>query len=205
VNSRRVVDVVVASFALAVLSPVMSVVAIMVRFRLGTPVIFRQERPGLHGEPFMIVKFRSMRDDRGPDGALLADEARLTRFGRFLRSTSLDELPELVNVVRGEMSLIGPRPLRMAYLPLYSPEQSRRHEVKPGITGLAQVAGRNALTWDEKFALDLRYVTQQSFWLDVRIVVRTIAQIFKFGDISAEGHATTPDFTGSLSQELSSR
>jgi sugar transferase EpsL len=205
VSSRRVVDVVVASFALAVLSPVMAVVAIIVRLRLGTPVIFRQERPGRHGEPFMIVKFRSMRDDRGPDGALLADEARLTRFGRFLRSTSLDELPELVNVVRGEMSLIGPRPLRMAYLPLYSPEQSRRHEVKPGITGLAQVAGRNALTWDEKFALDLRYVTQQSFWLDVRIVVRTIAQIFKFGDISAEGHATTPDFTGSLSQELSSR
>jgi sugar transferase EpsL len=205
VNSRRVVDVVVASFALAVLSPVMAVVAIIVPLRLGTPVIFRQERPGRHGEPFMIVKFRSMRDDRGPDGALLADEARLTRFGRFLRSTSLDELPELVNVVRGEMSLIGPRPLRMAYLPLYSPEQSRRHEVKPGITGLAQVAGRNALTWDEKFALDLRYVTQQSFWLDVRIVVRTIAQIFKFGDISAEGHATTPDFTGSLSQELSSR
>jgi sugar transferase EpsL len=205
VSSRRVVDAVVASFALAVLSPVMAVVAIIVRLRLGTPVIFRQERPGRHGEPFMIVKFRSMRDDRGPDGALLADEARLTRFGRFLRSTSLDELPELVNVVRGEMSLIGPRPLRMAYLPLYSPEQSRRHEVKPGITGLAQVAGRNALTWDEKFALDLRYVTQQSFWLDVRIVVRTIAQIFKFGDISAEGHATTPDFTGSLSQELSSR
>jgi sugar transferase EpsL len=205
VNSRRVVDVVVASFALAVLSPVMSVVAIMVRFRLGTPVIFRQERPGLHGEPFMIVKFRSMRDDRGPDGALLADEARLTRFGRFLRSTSLDELPELVNVVRGEMSLIGPRPLRMAYLPLYSPQQSRRHEVKPGITGLAQVAGRNALTWDEKFALDLQYITQQSSWLDVRIVVRTIGQIFKFGDISAEGHATAPDFTGSVGQELSPR
>jgi sugar transferase EpsL len=194
---KRALDLVGASVALVVLSPLLALVAIGVRVRLGSPVLFRQERPGRGGRPFVMTKFRTMTDRRGPDGALLPDTDRLTRFGRFLRRTSIDELPELLNVVRGDMSLVGPRPLLMQYLPLYSPEQARRHEVRPGITGWAQVNGRNAVTWDEKFALDVWYVDHRSTRLDVEILGRTIAQVFSGDGVSAPGHATMEPFGGS--------
>ena len=162
---KRLVDIVGSAAILVVFSPILALTALLVRAKLGSPVLFRQVRPGLGGKPFELVKFRSMTDDRGQRGELRPDAQRLPPFGRWLRSTSLDELPELWNVLRGDMSLVGPRPLLMQYLPLYSPQQRRRHEVRPGLTGLAQVEGRNALTWDEKFAADVRYVDQQSLWL----------------------------------------
>ncbi len=168
----------------------------LVRRKLGSPVLFRQVRPGLHGRPFMMVKFRTMTDERGADGELLPDARRLTSFGRFLRATSLDELPELWNVLRGEMSLVGPRPLLMEYLPLYSPEQARRHEVRPGITGWAQVNGRNALSWEERFKLDVWYVDHRSLWLDLRILWLTVRKVIVREGISAQGEATMPRFTG---------
>ena len=164
--------------------------------RIGAPVFFRQQRPGLHGQPFQMVKFRTMTDARGPDGALLPDAERLTPFGRFLRSASLDELPELWNVLRGDMSLVGPRPLLMEYLPLYTPEQARRHAVRPGITGWAQVNGRNALSWEEKFALDVWYVDHQSLALDIRILWLTARKVLAREGISAAGEATMGKFTG---------
>ncbi len=196
---KRGVDIVGASMALVVLSPLLAVVALVVRMRMGSPVLFRQERPGRDGRPFLMAKFRTMTDRRGPDGALLPDAERLTGFGRFLRRSSIDELPELLNVVRGDMSLVGPRPLLMEYLPLYSPEQARRHEVRPGITGWAQVNGRNAVTWEEKFALDVWYVDHRSTRLDVEILAKTVAQVFGGHGVSAPGHATMEPFRGNAS------
>jgi lipopolysaccharide/colanic/teichoic acid biosynthesis glycosyltransferase len=196
---KRAVDVVGASLALVVLSPVLAMVALLVRVRMGTPVLFRQERPGRGGRPFTMTKFRTMTNRRGADGELLPDAQRLTALGRWLRRTSIDELPELLNVVHGDMSLVGPRPLLMEYLPLYSPEQARRHEVRPGVTGWAQVNGRNAVTWEEKFALDVWYVDHRSFTLDVEIVGKTISQVFSGHGVSAPGHATTEPFRGSAS------
>lgn len=193
---KRLVDLGLALAALALLWPVLLCLAVLVRLKLGAPVLFRQSRPGLHGRPFSILKFRTMTDASDARGNLLPDGERLTRFGRFLRSTSLDELPELFNVLRGDMSLVGPRPLLMAYLPLYSPEQARRHEVRPGITGWAQVNGRNALSWEEKFAMDVWYVDQQSFWMDVKIVLLTVWKILKRENITLPGHATTTAFRG---------
>lgn len=175
---KRVFDIAVSAGALLVLSPVLLVVALLVRWKLGSPVLFRQERPGLDCRPFAMVKFRTMTDARGADGALLPDRERLTPFGRFLRATSLDELPELWNVLKGEMSLVGPRPLLMRYLPYYSPREMRRHEVRPGVTGLAQIRGRNAITWEDKLAADVEYVENRSFALDLRILFLTVAKVF---------------------------
>ena len=177
--------------------PVALLLALAVRLRLGTPVLFLQRRPGRQGRLFRLVKFRTMTDARGADGQLLPDAERLTAFGRWLRATSLDELPELWNVLTGEMSLVGPRPLREEYLPLYTPEQARRHEVRPGITGWAQVNGRNAISWEEKFALDTWYVDHQSLWLDLRILGRTAGQVFRRHGIGHGGEETMPWFTGS--------
>jgi lipopolysaccharide/colanic/teichoic acid biosynthesis glycosyltransferase len=188
---------VAAGGALVVLAPILLVVALLVRVKLGSPVLFRQQRPGLGGRPFMMMKFRTMTDALGPDGQPLPDAQRLTRFGRWLRASSLDELPELLNIVRGDMSLVGPRPLLMRYLPLYSPEQARRHEVRPGLTGWAQINGRNALSWDEKFALDRWYVEHRSFLLDLRILWQTALKVVKREGISSAGEATMPPFTGS--------
>ncbi len=168
----------------------------LVRSRLGSPVFFTQVRPGLNGKPFRMVKFRSMTDARSPDGELLPDAERLTRFGALLRSTSLDELPELWNVLKGEMSLVGPRPLLFEYLPLYTPEQARRHDVRPGITGWAQVNGRNAISWEEKFALDVWYVENQSLWLDIKILWLTVRKVLVRDGISASGEVTASKFTG---------
>jgi lipopolysaccharide/colanic/teichoic acid biosynthesis glycosyltransferase len=193
---KRIFDIAVASIALAVLELPILVLTIVVRSKLGSPVFFRQVRPGLHGKPFEMVKFRTMTDARGPDGQLLSDAARLPAFGRFLRSTSLDELPELWNVLKGEMSLVGPRPLLMEYLPLYSSEQARRHEVRPGITGWAQVNGRNALGWAEKFKLDVWYVENRSLLLDTRILWLTVKKVLVREGISAAGEATVSKFTG---------
>ncbi len=196
---KRVIDVLGASAALVVLSPLLAVVAVLVRARMGPPVLFRQLRPGREGRPFELTKFRTMTDQRGPDGALLPDAQRLTALGRFLRRTSIDELPELINVVRGDMSLVGPRPLLMEYLPRYSPEQARRHEVRPGVTGWTQVNGRNALTWEEKFALDVWYVDHRSTRLDLEILGRTVSQVLGGQGVSAPGHATMEPFRGSPS------
>ena len=193
---KRLLDLGLALAALTLLWPLLLCLVVLVRLKLGTPVLFKQTRPGLHGRPFRILKFRTMTDARDAQGNLLPDAERLTRFGRFLRSTSLDELPELFNVLRGDMSLVGPRPLLMAYLPLYSPEQARRHEVRPGITGWAQVNGRNALSWEEKFAMDVWYVDHQSFWMDVKIVLLTVWKILKRENITLPGHATTAAIRG---------
>jgi sugar transferase EpsL len=193
---KRVADFIFACVALTLLSPLMGVIALMVRATLGAPVLFRQERPGLHGEPFTIHKFRTMTNRRDGQGELLPDAERLTHFGRFLRSASLDELPELMNVLKGDMSLVGPRPLLMRYLDRYTPEQMRRHEVRPGITGWAQVNGRNAITWEQKFALDVWYVDNRSMWLDLKIVALTIWKILKREGISQQGQATAKEFMG---------
>ncbi len=194
---KRLADVVIAGFGLILLSPVVGLLALLVRFFLGSPVLFRQIRPGLGGEPFELVKFRSMTDRCDQNGDLLPDAERLTNFGTFLRSTSLDELPELWNVVRGEMSLVGPRPLLVAYLPLYSPVQARRHEIRPGLTGLAQVRGRNDLSWEEKFDLDVWYVDNHDSRLDWAILIWTIKSVFTRSGVSADGSATMPPFRGS--------
>ncbi|HEX5587929.1 MAG TPA: sugar transferase, partial [Acidimicrobiia bacterium] len=191
---KRAIDVLGSAVGLVVLSPVLLVVAVLVRLRMGSPVLFRQTRPGLHGEPFELVKFRTMTDTRLADGSLAPDDVRLTALGRFLRRTSLDELPELLNVLAGEMSLVGPRPLLTEYLPLYSPEQARRHEVRPGITGWTQVNGRNALSWDEKFAHDVWYVDHRSFRLDAAILARTVKMVVSGAGVSAPGHATMEPF-----------
>ncbi|HMQ31980.1 MAG TPA: sugar transferase [Chloroflexaceae bacterium] len=193
---KRLLDLILAGAGLLLLSPLLLALAILVRLRLGGPVLFQQERPGLGGRPFTLRKFRTMRDARGPDGTPLPDAARLTPFGRFLRSTSLDELPELWNVLVGEMSLVGPRPLLTEYLGLYTPQQARRHELRPGITGWAQVNGRNSLSWEERFALDVWYVDRCSLWLDLLILARTALKVLRREGVSAEGHATMPRFTG---------
>ncbi len=195
-GAKRIFDVAASGLGLLLLSPLLGAVALLVRLRLGRPVLFRQRRPGLHGKPFMMYKFRTMTDDRDAEGGLLPDGERLTPFGRFLRSTSLDELPELFNVLKGEMSLVGPRPLLMAYLDRYTPHQARRHEVRPGITGWAQINGRNALSWEEKFDLDVWYVDNGTFLLDLRILVRTVAKVLRREGISGEGQATMSEFPG---------
>lgn len=198
---KRVLDVVGAALGLALLSPLILILAWMVRRRLGSPVLFRQVRPGLQGHPFSMIKFRTMRDVVGPDGQLLPDAERMTPFGRLLRTTSLDELPELWNVLKGDMSLVGPRPLLMEYLPLYSPEQARRHEVRPGVTGWAQVNGRNAISWEDKFRLDVWYVDHQSLWLDLKILYLTVKKVLARDGISAVGEATMTRFTGATNEE----
>lgn len=194
---KRFFDSVAAGVGLLLLSPLFVLVAMLVRVNLGSPVLFRQLRPGLNGKPFRMVKFRTMRDAVDAQGHVLPDDQRLTSFGRFLRSASLDELPGLWNVLTGDMSLVGPRPLLMEYLPLYSPEQARRHEVRPGITGWAQVNGRNAISWEEKFKLDVWYVDNQSLWLDIRILLLTVKKVVVRDGISADGEATMTRFTGS--------
>ena len=196
---KRLFDVAVSLSLLVVLAlPLLSLIW-LVRRKLGSPVFFHQIRPGLHSKPFQMVKFRTMTDERGPDGQLLPDSLRLTPFGRFLRAMSLDELPELWNVLKGDMSLVGPRPLLMEYLPLYSAEQARRHDVRPGITGWAQVNGRNALSWKEKFTLDVWYVDHRSLWLDIRILCLTAKKVLVREGISGQGEATMSKFTGSKS------
>lgn len=187
-------DVTASLLGLVLLAPLLALVALVVRWRLGATVLFRQQRPGLGGKPFVLTKFRSMRDAVGTDGKPLGDAERLTPLGRRLRAWSLDELPTLWNVLRGDMSLVGPRPLLMEYLPRYTPEQARRHEVRPGITGWAQVHGRNALTWEEKFRLDVWYVEHQNLWLDLRILWMTVRQVVGGRGVSAAGHATMPEF-----------
>lgn len=199
---KRAFDVIVTLFGLLVLAPVIGVTALAIRLGIGRPVLFRQQRPGLHGRPFTILKFRTMRDAADAMGNPLPDAMRLTWLGRFLRSTSLDELPELWNVLHGEMSLVGPRPLLMEYLPLYTPEQARRHEVRPGVTGWAQVNGRNAIGWEEKFLADVWYVDNQSLWLDLRILLLTMKKVIVREGISQPGQATMERFTGTL-QEVS--
>lgn len=194
---KRIFDIAVSGVVLFLLLPVIMGVSVAIFFKLGSPIIFRQLRPGLHGKPFQMVKFRTMRDAIGADGQPLPDSERMTPFGSFLRSASLDELPELWNVLKGEMSLVGPRPLLMEYLPLYSPEQARRHEVRPGVTGWAQINGRNALSWEEKFRLDVWYVDNQSFWLDLKILALTVKKVFVREGISAAGEVTAAKFTGS--------
>ncbi|MRR54717.1 MAG: sugar transferase [Deltaproteobacteria bacterium] len=198
---KRAFDLLIALAAFLLLGPLMLVVGILVCTRLGAPVLYRQLRPGLHGTPFVIYKFRTMTDQKDAEGNLLPDDQRLTPFGRFLRSSSLDELPELLNVLKGDMSLVGPRPLLMEYLPLYSAEQARRHEMKPGITGWAQVNGRNAISWEEKFRLDLWYVDNQSMQLDCRILWMTLAKVFGREGINEQGQATMSKFTGNRPDE----
>jgi lipopolysaccharide/colanic/teichoic acid biosynthesis glycosyltransferase len=196
---KRVFDHLLACLALLALCLPLLFLTWQIRRKLGSPVLFKQVRPGLHGKPFKMVKFRTMTDERGAEGALLPDAQRLTPFGRFLRASSLDELPELWNVLKGEMSLVGPRPLLMEYLPLYSLEQARRHKVRPGITGWAQVNGRNALSWEEKFKLDVWYVDHHSVWLDIKILWLTVRKVLVREGISADGEATMSKFTGGKS------
>ncbi len=198
---KRTLDFILALGALVLLMPLIGVLALLVRFRLGSPVFFSQKRPGLGGRAFVLHKFRTMTDARDRRGQLLPDAQRLTRFGNFLRAASLDELPELFNVLKGEMSLVGPRPLLMEYLVRYSPEQARRHEAKPGITGWAQINGRNAITWEERFRLDVWYVDRVGFLLDLKIIIMTLVKILKREGISAEGHPTMPVFMGSRGKE----
>ena len=193
---KRAFDILVSLAALLLLWPVLLVLAVLVRVKLGPPALFRQQRPGLHGRPFTMLKFRTMTDARDAQGNLLPDGERLSSFGRSLRSTSLDELPELINVVAGDMSLVGPRPLLMRYLDRYTPEQMRRHEVRPGITGWAQVNGRNAITWDQKFALDVWYVDHHSLRLDLRILWLTVRNVLRREGISQAGEATMEEFLG---------
>ena len=194
---KRLLDIIIASIALILLSPLYAFVAYKVKKNLGSPVLFRQVRPGLHGKPFEMIKFRSMKDAVDAQGNLLPDSERLTPFGQMLRSTSLDEMPELWNVIKGDMSIVGPRPLLMEYLPLYNSEQVKRHNVRPGMTGHAQVNGRNAISWEEKFKLDTWYVENQSIWLDFKIMFKTVQKVIAKDDISAEGEATMTRFTGS--------
>ncbi len=198
---KRMVDLLLTIPALLILSPILICVSLMVVFKHGFPILFRQKRPGLQGEIFTIYKFRTMQNRLDSRGIPLPDAKRITRLGQFLRSTSLDELPELINVLKGEMSLVGPRPLLVEYLPRYSPEQARRHEVLPGITGWAQIHGRNALTWEEKFRLDVWYVDHWSLWLDIKIMVRTVIKVFRREGISQPGQATAEPFKGSPPEE----
>ena len=199
---KRLLDIIIASIALILLSPLYAFVAYKVKKNLGSPVLFRQVRPGLHGKPFEMIKFRTMKDAVDEQGSPLPDSERLTPFGQMLRSTSLDEMPELWNVIKGDMSIVGPRPLLMEYLPLYSPEQAKRHDVRPGMTGHAQVNGRNAIGWEEKFKLDTWYVENQSIWLDFKIMFKTVHKVLAKDDISAEGEATMTKFTGTKTGNL---
>ena len=195
---KRLLDIVIASIALILLSPVYFIVARKVKNNLGSPVLFRQVRPGLHGKPFEMIKFRTMKDAVDANGNPLPDSERLTPFGKMLRATSLDEMPELWNVIKGDMSIVGPRPLLVEYLPLYNEEQAKRHHVRPGITGYAQVNGRNAISWEKKFELDTWYVENQSLWLDFKIMLKTVKKVLAKDDISAEGEVTMSKFTGTV-------
>jgi sugar transferase EpsL len=198
---KRLFDLLISLPILLLLLPLILVIAVLVRFKLGSPILFRQERPGLHGKPFYVYKFRSMTDARDSEGSLLSDHVRLTPFGKIMRKFSLDEFPQLFNVIKGEISLVGPRPLLMEYLPLYTREQAKRHEVKPGITGWAQVNGRNAISWEEKFKLDVWYVDNQSLFLDFKIIVLTFFKVLRTEGVSQNNHVTMEKFTGSkLSQ-----
>lgn len=197
---KRLLDIIIASIALVLLSPLYAFVAYKVKKNLGSPVLFRQVRPGLNGKPFEMIKFRTMKDAVDAQGNPLPDSERLTPFGKMLRSTSLDEMPELWNVIKGDMSVVGPRPLLMEYLPLYNEEQAKRHYVRPGMTGHAQVNGRNAISWEEKFKLDTWYVENQSVWLDFKIMFKTVHKVIAKDDISAEGEATMTKFTGTRSE-----
>jgi lipopolysaccharide/colanic/teichoic acid biosynthesis glycosyltransferase len=199
---KRLFDFLLALVALLLLALPLLALAWLIRRRLGSPLLFRQVRPGLHGRPFTMIKFRTMTNERGPDGALLPDVQRLTTFGQFLRATSMDELPELWNVLCGDMSLVGPRPLLMEYLLLYTPKQARRHEVRPGITGWAQVNGRNAISWDDKFALDVWYVDNRSLWIDLKILWMTLRKVIMRDGINADGDVTMPAFTGDSSNKV---
>ena len=194
---KRAFDIAASTSALVVLSPVLAITAYKVKKELGSPVLFRQTRPGLHGKPFEMIKFRTMKDATDKEGNALPDSERLTDFGKKLRASSLDELPELWNVLKGDMSLVGPRPLLMEYLTLYSAEQAKRHNVRPGVTGYAQVNGRNSLSWEDKFKLDTWYVEHQSLWLDMKILLKTVKKVIIKDGISAEGEATMTKFTGS--------
>ena len=193
---KRFIDIIASVIGLVLLAPVIGVVAFQVRSKLGSPILFRQIRPGKDGKPFEMLKLRTMCNDIDKDGMPLPDSERIAPFGNFLRNSSLDELPELWNVLKGDMSLVGPRPLLKEYLPLYSPEQARRHNVRPGVTGWAQVNGRNAISWEEKFKYDVWYVDNQSFWLDMKIIWMTIKKVIASEGISADGEATMPKFTG---------
>lgn len=193
---KRAFDIAASASALVVLSPVLAITAHKVKKELGSPVLFRQTRPGLHGKPFEMIKFRTMKDTTDKEGNALPDSERLTEFGKKLRASSLDELPELWNVLKGDMSLVGPRPLLMEYLPLYNAEQAKRHNVRPGVTGYAQVNGRNSLSWEDKFKLDTWYVEHQSLWLDMKILLKTVKKVIIKDGISAEGEATMTKFTG---------
>lgn len=195
---KRVIDLLLTILLSLFLLPMLFVLALVIRWRLGSPVLFCQQRPGLHGKPFIIYKFRTMTNATDAEGRLLPDSERLTAFGKFLRSTSFDELPELWNVLKGDMSLVGPRPLLMQYLERYTPDQMRRHDMKPGVTGWAQVNGRNAISWEEKFALDVWYVDHQSFWLDMKILARTIWKVVYREGISQQGEATMQEFQGTI-------
>jgi len=197
---KRVIDMILSGLALIILSPLLVIISLVILIKMGMPILFKQMRPGLNGKPFFMYKLRTMTNEKDEKGNPLSDEQRLTRLGRFLRSTSLDELPELFNVLKGDMSLVGPRPLLMQYLARYTPEQARRHEVKPGITGWAQVNGRNAITWEEKFALDVWYVDNWSLWLDIKILAMTVVKVFRREGISAAGEATMPEFMGILKE-----
>ncbi len=194
---KRTFDLLITVPLLICLAPVMGVLSLLIRRKLGSPVLFQQERPGQGGRPFRMIKFRTMTDARDASGVLLPDEERLTSFGRFLRASSLDELPELWNVLRGDMSLVGPRPLLMRYLPLYTPEQYRRHDVLPGVTGWAQVNGRNAISWEQKFVLDIEYTERMSLTMDLQILWKTVAKVLRRDGVSAADHATMPEFLGS--------
>ncbi|WP_420856138.1 sugar transferase [Virgibacillus halotolerans] len=193
---KRCFDFIVSLIAIILLSLFIAITAIIVRFKLGSPVLFKQQRPGLYGKPFYVYKFRTMTDKRDEEGTLLPDNVRLTKTGKIIRKLSLDELPQLFNVLKGDISLVGPRPLLMEYLPLYTKEQARRHELKPGITGWAQVNGRNAISWEEKFELDVWYVDHQSFWLDIKILFMTVLKVFKSEGINQDGQATIEKFKG---------
>ncbi len=195
---KRLFDIIIASIALILLSPLYAFVTYKVKKNLGSPVLFRQVRPGLHGKPFEMIKFRTMKDAVDEQGNPLPDSERLTPFGKMLRSSSLDEMPELWNVIKGDMSIVGPRPLLMEYLPLYNQEQAKRHLVRPGMTGHAQVNGRNAISWEEKFKLDTWYVENQSVWLDFKIMLKTVKKVLAKDDINAENDATMPKFTGNM-------
>ncbi|MGJ8758471.1 sugar transferase [Acinetobacter sp. HC8-3S] len=198
---KRLLDIVIASTALVLLSPLYFYVAHKVKKNLGSPVLFRQVRPGLHGKPFEMIKFRTMKDALDKQGNPLPDNERLTPFGKMLRSTSLDEMPELWNVIKGDMSIVGPRPLLMEYLPLYNKEQAKRHDVRPGMTGHAQVNGRNAISWEQKFKLDTWYVENRSLWLDFKIMLQTVKKVIAKDDINEAGEATMTKFTGSASDK----
>ncbi len=202
---KRIFDLTLVLGSLPLWGPLLLLVALLVRFKLGSPVFFRQKRPGKGGRIFELIKFRSMLDATGPDGRLLPDGERLTPFGQALRASSLDELPELWNVIKGEMSLVGPRPLLVAYLSRYSSEQARRHEVPPGLTGLAQIKGRNSLSWEEKFAWDVRYVNEHTLWMDVKIIATTLLKVVRRDGISAAGDATMPEFNVTYSQSAISQ